>query len=513
MFTVKSHAQFIADIRSLDESVKNIRLSSIDIERTKGLVSYNFICDKTVDQTIKDKILQEAEKITQSAFSVVQITIKKIACDSELICNEIFKYINSNHPSISIFLKMTDISCYNREGIMRYVIKFTPDAVDYINKNGTLKKLDEYLSKNFCADFAGGYETKEAEEGISLLQEEVYISQLQKIEHRTIKVKDVVVIDDLTMGDTALYIEDAITHDTATICGKILSITEKQTKNGKPMFVIHLDDTTGKTSGIYFSKKSTLGHIRALKEGDEIIARGTFSNFNDRRSFAFDKINRCTFPQDFVKKEKFKKALPTEYKLVFPESAKTFKVSSVFDNDEVLPKELVDNVYVVFDLETTGLDVMSNGITEIGAVKIEKGKVTQQFTTLVKPEYPIDEENFKITGISAEMLKDSPKIEEVLPDFLKFIDGSILVAQNSSFDMKFVKRFAGGIDYEVKNKVLDTMELARKYVPSLKKHDLQTLADHFNVIFHHHRALSDSYATAEIFIELMKIKASKAKSV
>ena len=70
-------------------------------------------------------------------------------------------------------------------------------------------------------------------------------------------------------------------------------------------------------------------------------------------------------------------------------------------------------------------------------------------------------------------------------DFLKFIDGSILVAQNSSFDMKFVKRFAGGIDYEVKNKVLDTVELARKYVPSLKKHDLQTLADHFNVIFHH----------------------------
>ena len=104
------------------------------------------------------------------------------------------------------------------------------------------------------------------------------------------------------------------------------------------------------------------------------------------------------------------------------------------------------------------------------------------------------------------MVKDSPKFPQVIPDFMKFIEGATLVAQNSDFDMKFIKRFASSEDYEIKNQVVDTLALARKYLPQLKKHNLATLAEYFGIVFHHHRALSDSYATAEIFIELLKIK-------
>ncbi|MBR3804429.1 MAG: hypothetical protein IKJ14_03720, partial [Clostridia bacterium] len=82
----------------------------------------------------------------------------------------------------------------------------------------------------------------------------------------------------------------------------------------------------------------------------------------------------------------------------------------------------------------------------------------------------------------------------------------ILVAHNAEFDLKFIKRFAGAEEYEVKNKVLDTVEIARANLPQLRRHDLHTIAEHFGIVFHHHRALSDSYATAEAFIELMKIK-------
>ena len=511
MFTVKSKAQFLSDVRALDESVKNVRLNSIEVERSNGLVRYNFICDKTVDSEVKNKILAEAEKITGQVFKTVQITVKKIACDSELICNEIFKYLNENYPSISIFLKLTDISCSEKDGQMRFVIRLTADGVEYVNRNGAIKKLSEYLSKNFCADFIGSCETKEVEDTVSLLSEEVYTDQLQKIEHRTIKVKEVVVIDDVTIGDTALYLEDASGEASVTVCGKITDVKEKETKTGKPMFVIHIDDTTGRISGVYFSKKSTLGMIRALKVGDDIIARGSFSDYNGRRSFTYDKINRCTFPEDFVKKDRFKKKAPKDYRLVFPSPASTVKISSVFDQAQGLPEELTSREYVVFDLETTGLELMSNGITEIGAVKIKNGKISEQFTTLVKPDYRIDAENFKITGISEEMVKDSPKIGEVMPDFIKFIEGAVLVAHNADFDMRFIKRFAGAEDFEIKNKVLDTMDLSRRYLPELRRNDLQTLADRFQVIFHHHRALSDAYATAEIFIELIKIKAQKGE--
>ena len=161
---------------------------------------------------------------------------------------------------------------------------------------------------------------------------------------------------------------------------------------------------------------------------------------------------------------------------------------------------------MVFDVETTGTDVMNQGITEIGAVKIVNGKIVEQFASLIKPDYPISAEITALTGIDENLVKDSPKISAVMPDFIKFIEGATLVAHNAEFDVKFLKRFATAEDYVVTNPIIDTLEMARKYLPQLKKHKLNVVADYFGIIFHHHRALSDAYATAEVLIELMKIK-------
>ncbi len=504
MYTVKGSAEFISDLRSLDERLKNIRINSIEIDREGRKIRYNFICDKTVDEQLRQKILKEVETITAPVFECVEISVKKIVSNDQLINVDIYKYLSENYPSISIFLKPNDVISTVFGDVVKYVLRLTKDGAEYVQKNGALNKLNEYMSKRFCSDFAGSTEIKEAEETASLLSEEVYESELQKIEHRTIKVKSVFIIDDATMGDTALYIEDAVSGN-VTVCGKITDIAERQTKTGKPFFIIHLDDTTGRTSGVYFTKKNTYAKIKELAVGDEIIVRGNIGEYNGKRSFTFDKINRCEFPTDFVKKDKYKKTAPKEYRNIFPSPSTSIKISSVFD-DDTLPRELTEKTYVVFDLETTGIDVMTNGITEIGAVKLVEGKMTEQFTTLVKPDYPITDENIAITGITPEMVKDAPKIGTVIPDFMKFIEGAVLVAHNAEFDTKFIKRFASGEEYEVKNKVLDTLEMSRALLPQLKKHDLHTIADHFGIVFHHHRAMSDAYATAEAFIELMKIK-------
>ena len=508
MYTIKSNSEFISDVRAIDPCLKNVRISSIEIDRAQLKIRYNFICDNAVSEDIQKKIMEEVEKITAPIFEHVEISVKKIVSNDQLINNEIYRFLNEKYPSISIFLKNTDILSTVVGDVVKYTLRLTKDGAEYVTKNGALQKLNDHLSKCFCSDFVGSTDIKELEETVSLLSEEVYADELQKIEHRTIKVKDVLIIDDLHMGDLALYIEDAVSGE-VTVCGVITEITEKETKNGKPFLIIHLDDTTGKTSGVYFSKKNTYHKIKELQVGDAIIVRGNIGEYNGKRSFTFDKINRCTFPTDFVKKEKYKKSLPKEYKLIFPEPASTIKIKSVFDVEDNLPQELTSQTYVVFDLETTGIDFMNNGITEIGAVKIVDGKMIEQFTTLVKPDYRITEENFKITGISEEMVKDSPKISAVLPDFLKFIDGCVLVAHNADFDTKFIKRFANAEEYELKNKIMDSLALARETLPFLKKHDLHTIADHFGISFNHHRALSDAYATAEAFIEMMKIKNNK----
>ena len=505
MFTVKSNNEFITDIRSLDPKLKNIRVSSIEIERSNSTICYNFICDQTIDEELQKKVLDEAEKITLPAFHYVKVKITKIVTNDQLINVEIFKYLTENYPSISIFLKQNDITSSVVGDYVRYTLRVTKDGAEYVTKNGVINKINEYLEKKFCSDFTGATDIKQAEEVVDLLDEEVYASELQRIEHRTIKVLEPLIVDDIAMGDTAVYIEDA-TSGVATICGRITDISEKETKTGKPFFIIGIDDTTGKISGVYFSKKNTYYKIKQLQVGDTIITRGTVGDYKGRPSFTFDKINVCKFPENFVKKDKYKKPIPREYKTIFPTPATSVKVSSVFDMGKELPKELTDKTYVVFDLETTGLEVLNEGITEIGAVKLVDGKMTEQFTTLVKPDYRITEKNMEITGITPEMVENAPKIGTVIPDFLKFIDGAVLVAHNAQFDMSFLKRFANGEDYEVKNQVLDSLELARATLPQLRRHDLHTVADYFGIVFHHHRALSDAYATAEVLIELMKIK-------
>ena len=102
---------------------------------------------------------------------------------------------------------------------------------------------------------------------------------------------------------------------------------------------------------------------------------------------------------------------------------------------------------VVFDFETTGLDSYKDRIIEIGGLVVENGKAVDEFSTLIKPEIPLPPTAAKITGITEEMLVGQPPIEEELPKFLKFIEGSILVAHNAEFDMAFLRNTCERLGY------------------------------------------------------------------
>ena len=124
MHTIKTSAEFISDVRSLDPRLKNLRINSIEIEREKHKIRYNFICDNTVDEQLQQAILGEVEKITHPAFTTVEIGVKKIVSNDELINNEIFRYLNDNYPSISIFLKPTDVISTVSDNVVKYLLTY-----------------------------------------------------------------------------------------------------------------------------------------------------------------------------------------------------------------------------------------------------------------------------------------------------------------------------------------------------------------------------------------------------
>lgn len=100
--------------------------------------------------------------------------------------------------------------------------------------------------------------------------------------------------------------------------------------------------------------------------------------------------------------------------------------------------QVLRDSYVVFDIETTGFSPVKNRIIEIGAVKVVEGKIVDRFSTFVNPRVPIPFRIEQLTSINDEMVMDAPGIEEVLPEFLKFCEGTIFVAHNANFDMSFI---------------------------------------------------------------------------
>ncbi|MBR4960871.1 MAG: PolC-type DNA polymerase III [Clostridia bacterium] len=155
---------------------------------------------------------------------------------------------------------------------------------------------------------------------------------------------------------------------------------------------------------------------------------------------------------------------------------------------------------VVFDIETTGLSAVSCKITEIGAVRIQGGKVLERFNMLVNPGEPIPKNIVELTGITDEMVANEPGIEVVLPKFFEFVGDKLLIAHNAAFDTGFIRQAAENLGLPFTNPYLDTLAMSRYMNPDLKNHKLDTLAKHYDLgDFNHHRACDDAEMLAQIY--------------
>lgn len=166
----------------------------------------------------------------------------------------------------------------------------------------------------------------------------------------------------------------------------------------------------------------------------------------------------------------------------------------------------LDDEFVVFDIETTGLSNKNDKITEIGAIKVKNGQIIDNYSALVNPERDIPEKITELTGITNDMVKDKPTIETVLPEFLKFIGSNPIVAHNADFDTGFIRENADRINKSFTNTTIDTLKLSRVLLPNLKRHRLNIIAKELNIsLLNHHRAVDDARATAEMFIKFIEM--------
>ena len=354
--------------------------------------------------------------------------------------------------------------------------------------------------------------------------------------------------------------------DEVVIEGRIFSSEAKETRSGKTMFSIEITDGAGSISLKYFVDKKHAGEFKdMLKKGNDIKVAGRITNdiYTNEMNVMVGKVAPGTFEEtkriDEADEKRVELHLHTNMSALdalgsvkayinqavawghkaiaitdhgvvqgFPEAmatvdklkkdGKDIKViygmeAYVVDDMGVSiasrPKNAkLSDDFVVFDLETTGLNREANRIIEIGAVRMRGGQIGEIFHTFVDPEQELPAKITEITTITEDMLKGQPKIEEILPDFLAFVGEATLVAHNADFDMGFLEASANRMGIIVDNPYLCTLQLSRALLPGLHRHGLAAMVKHYDVTLeNHHRASDDAKALAEIFakqIEFLK---------
>ena len=160
--------------------------------------------------------------------------------------------------------------------------------------------------------------------------------------------------------------------------------------------------------------------------------------------------------------------------------------------------------YVCVDLETTGLNPKYEKIIEIGAVKVMEGQVIDTFSTFVNPGRKLEERTCELTGITQKQVDEAPYIEDVLPKFLEFCGDFALLGHRILFDYSFLKKAAVNQKLTFEKKGIDTLRIARRFLPELPHRTLPYLCEHYGIPHQAHRALQDAEATCRLYQVLLE---------
>lgn len=342
------------------------------------------------------------------------------------------------------------------------------------------------------------------------------------------------------------------------VWGDVFDIEKKVTKSGdKNIFTIDITDYTGSTTAKVFNSIKASAVIDNIKKGDTIVVQGdveydkyagelvvnarsigtaqkvkVVDNAEKKRvelhmHTNMSQMDAVTSAGDLVNRAYqwgHKAVAITDHGVAqaFPDAMKAAdkinkdeeKIKIIYGVEAYFMDDLVESVkgdadtgfdgtFICFDIETTGLSAARDKITEIGAVKVENGVITDTFSTFANPEMPIPQKITQLTGITDDMVKDAPSQSDAVGAFLEFAGDNVLVAHNAPFDTSFIAKACEDMGREYNYTSIDTVAISRAILTDIKNCKLDTVAKFLRLgDFNHHRATDDAEMLARIFINL-----------
>lgn len=342
------------------------------------------------------------------------------------------------------------------------------------------------------------------------------------------------------------------------VWGDVFDIEKKVTKSGdKNIFTIDITDYTGSTTAKVFNSIKESAVIDNIKKGDTIVVQGdveydkyagelvvnarsigtaqkvkVVDNAEKKRvelhmHTNMSQMDAVTSAGDLVNRAYqwgHKAVAITDHGVAqaFPDAMKAAdkinkdeeKIKIIYGVEAYFMDDLVESVkgdadtgfdgtFICFDIETTGLSAARDKITEIGAVKVENGVITDTFSTFANPKMPIPQKITQLTGITDDMVKDAPSQSEAVGAFLEFAGDNVLVAHNAPFVTSFIAKACEDMGREYNYTSIDTVAISRAILTDIKNCKLDTVAKFLRLgDFNHHRATDDAEMLARIFINL-----------
>lgn len=564
----------IKEIFNIDCSFKHYKVKELKFSKKKNEAFIHLIIDDKIN--LLDVINFEKEAINTYSLNSIKI-IPEIANQSfeiepQDILNVIeylkeykpyiVKYIDGINIAINdneitlelkfpgqVFLNLQKIDEYIEKIILNFYgiktkiifkdangaennIKLPEAKIKYSNKESSINKEKERTNKNKKGPSLNGL----------IYGKPILNTKILKIEEITQGLGDVLIegrVETVSLKETKtlkeIYMID-VNDKTSTITCKMFldpkrnDVSEIKEKTSEGNFV----KVFGKAEYDMYAKEVTI-MIKSLEIGkkgkprsDDALDKRVELHMHTQMS-AMDAVNSATELVKQAIRFGHKAVAITDHGVVqsFPEaniaayneSEDKFNIKVIYGVEgylveDVKPTIMPKEIYTVFDIETTGLNPISDGITEIGAVKIKDGQIIEEFSTFVNPERNIPREVEELTHITNDMIKDAPKIQEALQKFLEFSKDTIVVAHNARFDISFINHYASKLGFEKPDQIIDTLAISRELFEEFENHKLATIAKNIGVSLEGaHRAVNDAVATAKIFLKMCDVLKEKNVNV
>lgn len=498
-----------------DNKFNYLKLLSVVLDENKKLCTITFLYPITIDEISKEDKALISQYLTEFLLlkSEVKIKFKKSFLDKKLILNDAIEFFKTNKKALIPYLNEENFSIERDQLNIKIKISLNQDVYSLINEQQLKNELVKYLNSLYIANF-----DISIEENDEVLPDEIDAPDIITLpvgvnRYDVQIIKKIVGTDILPKPE---YIKNNKSVKQSVILAGILSNKVHKTytlKKGKrageerSLFTFSLKDVSGDIDCIYFAAKTYLKDMEALPDGSFVLCLGDIAkDLYGKVIYRIKKLSLANMLSETISEKTYDE---NSYKpVVIPTIVPRNTQENIFEVKPQYDSFILNNDIVVFDIETTGLDPDVCEITEIGAVKISHGEITEQFSSLVKPKSPIPLEVQNLTNITNEMVADAPRIENVIRDFYNWTRGCLLSGYNVvGFDMKFIIKAANKVGLKFTNEVIDTMIVVRQSTLRVSNYKLATVVKALNMtLTGAHRAYNDAYATAKVLMEMHKVK-------